>query len=312
MITTVYSKDDKFQWLDIIEPTPEEIQNLAEKYSLHPTSLHDCLDPEHLPKYERIGDLNFIILRAHDEVAVPDADTIQELTRKIAIFFTPKFVITIHRKDQPYFVRLREKWKTASHRKSTNLTADLIAELLHSIIESYEPPIDHALGNLEQLEMAVFEAQGAKKFKIKQAYFLKRKAFVFKRMLRMMADLLPKINATLDLNPQEVQNLKEHADSLYFYTEELTESVTSLLNLHISLSSQKTNEASHRTNEVVRVLTIFSVFLLPLNVVTGIYGMNFEHMPELKSTYGYPIALGSMIFIVLAIYTFFRKRGWLR
>jgi magnesium transporter len=69
--------------------------------------------------------------------------------------------------------------------------------------------------------------------------------------------------------------------------------------------------ASNRTNDVMRVLTIFSMFLLPLNVVTGIYGMNFELMPELKNPLGYPMALGLMLLLEIVIFVWFRKRGWL-
>jgi magnesium transporter len=102
------------------------------------------------------------------------------------------------------------------------------------------------------------------------------------------------------------------AEGLYFHTDELAESINALLSLHLSLASQRTNEASQRTNEVMRVLTIFSVFLLPLNVITGIYGMNFEHMPELKWAWGYPFALVTMCTVMMVVYLWFRKRGWLK
>ncbi len=304
MTTTVYPSNTPFSWIDVVAPTRDELLQLAEKHNLHTTSVQDCLDPMHLPKYESFDSLHFAILRAYDAEAFGEADTIQELTRKTAVFFSDQLLITIHRTDQPYLKQLREKKYEAS--------SDLLFTLLHSVLSSYRSPIDHALSDLEKLEMSVFQVQGAKPFEIKQAYFLKRKAFVFKRMLRLTADLLPKITAQLQFNAQNSQDLRELVESLYLSTEELIESVTSLLNLHISLSSQKTNEASHRTNEVMRVLTIFSVFLLPLNVVTGIYGMNFEYMPELKWSYGYPLAISSMVVILLAIYFWFRKRGWLK
>ena len=89
------------------------------------------------------------------------------------------------------------------------------------------------------------------------------------------------------------------------FFDELMESVNSLLNLHLSM-------ASHRTNEVVRVLTIFSVFLLPLSLIASVYGMNFEHMPELKWTYGYPMVIGIMLAVTLGIFLWFRRKGWLK
>jgi len=299
---TVVSKEGFF-WLDLVQPTPEELKDLASKYDLPAGSVEACLDPEHLPKFETIENLNFLILRASDEDAASDADTIQELTRKTAFFFSTQFLITIHRKDQPHFIRIREKWRKMPLEKLAAPGSRILSDLLTAMINSYEQPIDNALDQLELFEMGVFEAKGARPFEIQQGYYLKRKAFVFKRMLRLTTDLLPKVSGFF--KAVENQKHKETADTLYFYTDELMESINSLLNLHISLSSQK-------TNEVVRVLTIFSVFLLPLNVVTGIYGMNFEHMPELKWAFGYPLAITSMVVILLVIYLWFHRRGWLR
>jgi magnesium transporter len=85
----------------------------------------------------------------------------------------------------------------------------------------------------------------------------------------------------------------------------LLEDVNNLLSIQLAL-------ASHRTNEVVRVLTVFSVFFLPLTFIVGIYGMNFAHMPELRERWGYPAVMAAMGFVTLVIGLWFRRRGWLR
>ena len=92
---------------------------------------------------------------------------------------------------------------------------------------------------------------------------------------------------------------------MHFFAEELLEDVNNLLSIQLAL-------ASHRTNEVVRILTVFSVFFLPLTFVVGIYGMNFQFMPELRERWGYPAVMGAMGFVTLVILLWFRKRGWLR
>lgn len=313
MITEILKDARDFTWIDILDPTPDEIKSIAAQYQLPAHSIEDCLDAEHLPKFERIQDLNFMILRASDENAAPEADTVQELTRKVALFYTATFMLTVHRKDQDYFTAFREHWRSCRDFQS-NLLPTLVTDLVNRTIDTFDKPIDEALNQLEQLEMSVFGAEGSKPFKIRRAYYLKRKAAVFKRMLRMTLDFVPRMgsDAALPLPASEVQNLRESTDSSLYYCDEITDSLTSLLSLHISLASQKTNEASHRTNEVMRLLTIFSVFLLPLNVLTGIYGMNFEFMPELKAHYGYPIVLGAMILVTSSIYFWFRKKGWLK
>jgi magnesium transporter len=101
------------------------------------------------------------------------------------------------------------------------------------------------------------------------------------------------------------QDLRENAESMYSYAEELIEDVNSLLSIQLAL-------AQHRTSEVVRVLTVFSVFFLPLTFIVGIYGMNFDFMPELRQRWGYPGVMAGMALVTLTIYLWFRRRGWLR
>jgi magnesium transporter len=101
------------------------------------------------------------------------------------------------------------------------------------------------------------------------------------------------------------QDLRENAESMHFYADELVEDVNNLLSIQLAL-------ASHRTNEVVRVLTVFSVFFLPLTFIVGVYGMNFHYMPELRERWGYPAVLVGMGLVTLVIYLWFRRRGWLK
>lgn len=312
MITKVVERAGQFEWIDVTDPSRTELEQIAQAYGLHSTSVKDCLDPEHLPKYERIEDLHFVILRSFDELCSSEGDTVEELTRKLAIFYTDKFVITIHRTVHPYLERIKTRWIEQHFRNSEVPTSYIVYDIFSEVFKSYDKPIDHALNELEKLEMAVFSAPGSAPFNMEQAYYLKRQASVFKRIIRASADQLPRLMTHLQVGAPQFQDLREQADSLFFYSDELTESINTLLNLHISLSAQRTNEASRHTNEVVRVLTVFSVFLLPLNVIAGIYGMNFEFMPGLHTPLGYPLTLAVMVGIEVAIYIWFRNKGWLR
>lgn len=302
-----------FVWIDVLNPTRKELESIAKQYQLHSTSVKDCLDPEHLPKFEKFPNFNFTILRAFDEKSTPHCDTVQELTRKLAIFSSEKFIITVRRKDQAFFSALRAKWNQRVAENNLDNSSAVLGDILHDVFLTYEKPIDEGLTLLENYEMGIFGAEGAKPFKLKDGYYLKRRAFVFKRILRQSQDVLTRLTASGDSGAAPYyQDLRETLDGVLFYADELLESINGLLNLHISLSSQKTNEASHKTNEVVRVLTIFSVFFLPLNFIAGIYGMNFEHMPELRHENGYYIVLALMFAVCVIIYFWFRSKGWLQ
>ncbi|MGE4133065.1 MAG: CorA family divalent cation transporter [Bdellovibrionales bacterium] len=301
-----------FHWLDIGNPTAESLEQLAKTYELHPTSVQDCLQPEHLPKHEVIQDTLFVVLRAYDTEAHDAADTVQELTRKLAIFYTDRFVITIHRKDHPFIDHLIKKWQKRGQTDRTVTPEHILGDLLNEVVKTYQAPVMACIQDLEEFETEIFGAGTSREFRIQSGYYLRRKASVFKRMLRSTLEPLTRVmnQAESDLLPH-FQNARDLIDNLYFYAEEITESLSSLLNLHISLASQKTNEASLKTNDVMQVLTIFNCFFLPVNFIASIYGMNFSYMPETRWEYGYFATLGLMATIVSVIFLWFRRKGWL-
>src|SRR5688572_7293053 len=97
-----------FEWLDITSPTEAELDTIASTYHLHPALVNDCLQPDHLPKYERMTNYSFIIFRIYTENDLPEADSVQELTNKIAIFYSENFLLTIHRQKQSLFDKVME------------------------------------------------------------------------------------------------------------------------------------------------------------------------------------------------------------
>lgn len=302
-----------FHWLDISNPTQESLEQMAKTYELHPTSVQDCLQPEHLPKHEVIYDISFMVLRAYDRECHEAADTVQELTRKIAIFYSDQFVITVHRTDQAFITNLVQKWQKRSKIDRTVTPEHILGDLLLEVIKTYDMPVQECMASLEQFEMEIFGAGTSRKFRIQNGYYLKRKVSVFKRMLRATLEPLNRVMAEGEADLQPIfQNAKDLLNDVYFYADEISESLASLLNLHISLASQKTNLASQRTNEVMRVLTIFSCFFLPINFIASIYGMNFEFMPETHWQYGYFFSLGLMLSVVIGIFLWFRRKGWLK
>jgi magnesium transporter len=306
--TVVESAGPPFVWLDVVQPAREELADIARRYSLHPTSVEDSLEPEHLPKYERIGEVTFIIVRAMDAAASRDCSTVQELTRKVAIFFGKDFLITIHRTEQPFLTALLEKYQSSAtppgaERRKTFLPR-LLIELINGAIETYEKPLAEAEMAIDRFEATVFGEQELGGL-LRRIYTEKRRVTQMRRMLSHTRDVVQKLVPASEPTAPLFQDLRENTESVYSYAEELVEDVNNLLSIQLAL-------ASHRTNEVVRVLTVFSVFFLPLTFIVGVYGMNFEFMPELRERWGYPAVLVGMGIVTLVIYLWFRRRGWLR
>jgi magnesium transporter len=306
--TVIESADPRFIWLDVVQPVPEELADIARRYGLHPTSVEDSLEPEHLPKYERIGEVTFIIVRASDATAARDCATVQEMTRKVAIFYGKDFLITIHRTEQPFLTALMEKYRTtvpppgAEKRKS--FLPRLLIELINDAIETYERPLAEAEIAIDKFEAMVFgehELGGL----LRRIYTEKRRVTQMRRMLSHTLDLVQRLVPASEPTAPLFQDLRESAESMHFWADELIDDVNNLLSIQLAM-------ASHRTGEVVRVLTVFSVFFLPLTFIVGIYGMNFDFMPELRERWGYPAVMIGMGMVTLAIFLWFRRRGWLR
>lgn len=304
----ISSADPAFTWLDVVQPAREELADIARRYGLHSTSVEDSLDPEHLPKYERIGGVTFIIVRAMDAAAARDCSTVQEMTRKVAIFYGADFLITIHRTEQPFLSALMEKYRTASlppgaERRKTFLPR-LLIELINGAIETYEKPLESAEVATDKFEATVFgedELGGL----LRRIYTEKRRVTQMRRMLSHTLDLVQRLVPASEPTAPLFQDLRENAESMHFWADELVDDVNNLLSIQLAM-------ASHRTGEVIRVLTVFSLFFLPLTFIVGIYGMNFDFMPELRQRWGYPAALAGMGVVTLVIYLWFRRRGWLR
>ena len=306
----VVFKNENFQWLDIQAPSLEQLNQIAKNYGLHSTSVQDCLDSEHLPKYETIGDITFIILRVYDEASAVEADTIQELTKKIAIFIGQNFIITIHRKELKFMPELIQKWQNPV---CQNKAPDcyILNDLIYASIGSMNSPVMQLQRRKDDYETKIFTGKKHPKL-LQEGYFIKRKASAFKKLTKLTTDILLKISVRPNASLPSIQDMKEGLDRLYYYSDDIVENMSILTSLYISIESQKTNEASHRTNEIMRVLTIFSIFFMPLNFIAGIYGMNFEHMPELKTEYGYLSTLGMMAVLTILIFFWVRKKGWLK
>ena len=305
-VLSVAQVSRSFEWIDVQAPTQEDLSAIAAKYRLPFHAVRDCLEPEHFPKFESFGSLNFLIVRSYDASASIDCDTVQELTRKIAIFESDDFVLTIHRSDIPSFSALKDDWRHKAKDGQICLPDQILLAILNHAVQSYQKPAEINRDLLEGFERKVFRHDGDT---FEEGYFLKRRASAIKRMLRMTVDMLPRLSSQYPEDASLIQDVKENGDRLYAHVEEFYDNVTSLVGLQLALSNHRLTVASFKTNEVMRILTIFSVFFMPLNLITGIYGMNFENMPELKWANGYYGAVAVMIVMTLTIMIYFKRKG---
>jgi magnesium transporter len=307
-IVELSSSASGFRWIDISNPSLKDLQKIANQYGLHKTAVRDCLQPEHLPKYENQGKIRFVMLRCYDSGHAADASDITELTRKVALFICDELLITIHRKDFLMMKALREKWEPRLKDYPGNPRAHLVIDIIHDCLESFDAPLDECFEKVEKLEEFAFGI-AKQKLDLSHVYNLKRQSSAYKRLLWLTNDVIKRFSSDAEVRADEqskpyILDIKEDLENTIFYVDDLNESLNQLLNLYLAQESQRTNEA-------MRVLTVFSAFFMPITFVVGVYGMNFHHMPELGWEYGYPACLLFMALISAAIFIWFKKKRWL-
>lgn len=291
--------NQNIEWIDIAEPKIAELMAVAKQYNLQANTVADCMEPGHLPKFEQNGDFSFIIVRRH---APTDdcADTIQELTNKIAIFFNQYVLITIHRQPQVFLYELKHKY--LAQESACESTQILVLKIVESVILSFNEPGLKMAGGIDQYEASVFLNKQVPNLQEK-LYYLKRQAGISKKLFNLTEEVVQQLELYFGKSP-DLEQLWDSFTKIETMYDRILEDGHNLTNVWLAMSAQ-------RTNEVMRVLTIFSVFFMPLTFIAGIYGMNFDWMPELRVWWGYPAVWGLMLLITAGIYGVFKSRKWL-
>lgn len=301
MITERPLKDREYKWIDVQEPEIADFDRLNKEFALPYLLVQDCLRPEHLPKYEETEAGHFLMMRVFDEESDETDTTVQDLTRKIALFIKDNQLISIHRVKLKSVEKVSEKVLSSEAPKELH---GLIHLFVLSVIRSYEPPIERLLDVYEDLEKEML-AQRAENVSTKRIYHFRKQLFTLKRILKLTNDSLYRFRDFWADEPSMLQDLRENIDQLYFQLEEISHNFDNLFELHIALNDK-------RANEVMKILTVFSSVLLPLNFIASFYGMNFTHIPGLNSINALHEVVFIMVLMTLLIVWYFRRKGWFK
>ena len=228
----------RFRWIDVSGPEPHELEALAAEYGLHPLAVQDCLDSEHRPKYEKLGGITFVILRAIDERAGPHDDTMQKVTRKVALFFTKELLVTVHRVEMSFLEAIKQK--AGSVRPSPSggapACAPHVIAIANGVIDTFWPPLDAAENAISALEERPvgYKDRG---HVIHETFHLKRRINALRLTARHTLETVKRLCAAgeehLPGSPF-VNDLKENAETLYFATDEIMEDANNLLSLELA------------------------------------------------------------------------------
>lgn len=280
-----------FEWLDLEKPKKKELLDLTEPDHIQIKLLEDSLQHGHLPKIEKQDGTTFVIIRAYSSEPSQNYAEVTKLTNKIAFVVTENRLLTIHQKPFEFLDTLSQEEFVDPE--------ELMLKILQQMLATYQAPLDWLSDKMDEYEKEIFLSKHGK-ISVQALYFQKAKSRISKKILQLTLNVLNQIQVK-EIHESTLQDLKETCVSLMLHFDEVIEDATAILNTHLNLTSQK-------SNEVMKLLTVFSAFFLPLTFIVGVYGMNFDHMPELRWTNGYYVTWGLMIGISVMIFLWFKRR----
>lgn len=296
-IETLY-RNEHCEWIDVESPAQKDLDFLHEKYGIDPLFLEDTIDSNHLPKYEGSNDVKFFLMRENikqERVSL----NISDISTKLGIFLMEDIIITIHRMKNRSIYEMKEE----IYLLQEEISPDTLAlKLALKVMKSFDEESARLLETMDKTETEIFLKNTNNSTLIRQLYRLKRKAGLSARILNISADWIDKFKM-LKLGDSEITDLKDKHKDVVADFEHLSSQITNLISMFLAMSDQK-------ANQVMKILAIYSMYFLPITFIAGVYGMNFDIMPELKLPYGYFLTLGLMGAIVIITFLYVRRKKW--
>jgi magnesium transporter len=291
-----------FTWIGLYEPTEDEFDSIRREFELHDLAVEDAIHAHQRPKLEVYGDMVFIVLKTARYV---DPEEVVRLG-EILIFLGPDYIITVRHGEASELKDVRQRLE-----EDPELLAHGPGAVLHAIVDKvvddYSPALIGLGEDIDEIENTVFSGQRANP--AQRIYKLKREVLEFSHAVGPLVDPVDHLSkGKYELIHPEVRTYFRDVNDHLLRAHEQLESYRDLLT---SVLSANLAQVTVRQNEDVRRISAIVAILAVPTMIAGIYGMNFEHMPELGWTFGYPLVLAVMAAICSALYRYFRRIGWL-
>ncbi|MFJ3668561.1 magnesium and cobalt transport protein CorA [Streptomyces sp. NPDC090106] len=298
-----------FVWLGLHEPTDQEFAGIAELFELHPLAVEDAIEAHQRPKLERYGETLFAVFKTVCYVEHEELTATSEVvnTGEIMVFVGEDFVITVRHGRHGSLGPLREELESDPGQLGQGPAAVLHAIADH-VVDDYLHVIDAVQADIDQVETDVFSQAGARADP-GRIYQLKRELLELKRAVVPLARPIEELSTRpIRVVAPEIQAyFRDVSDHLLRAKEQIAafdELLNSILQAHLA-------QVTVAQNEDMRKITAWAAIVAVPTMVCGVYGMNFDHMPELHWKYGYGMVVGVISLACLAVYRGFRRNGWL-
>ena len=298
-IDQLTDRDGTLVWVSATSPSDDEIADIGREFRLHPLALEDLHKQHQRPKLDAYEQQHMIV--AYE--AVTDApDGLSE----IHIFVGAGWLLSVTWSPTPLLDAVRKSF-AGRRNGGPDTTGTLLYALLDAAVDSYFPVLDSISERIDALEDRVLEGE-ADRDSLAEILHLKRRLLELRRVLAPMRDVA---NALLrrDLEIVHAASVPYYQD-LYDHLVRVLDQVDIYRDLLAAVLDARLTVASNSLNTIMKRLTAFTVILMVPTLIAGIYGMNFDLMPELRWPIGYPLALAVMATAVVVSVTYFRRKGW--
>ncbi|MGI5479952.1 magnesium and cobalt transport protein CorA [Streptomyces lavendofoliae] len=307
---------DGMAWIGLHRPSEEELLSLAAEFDLHELAVEDAMEAHQRPKLERYGDTLFVVLRAARYLDAQEEVDFGELH----VFLGPDFLITVRHGAAPDLSAVRRRMEETPELLALGPEAVLYA-ILDAVVDGYAPVVEGVQNDIDEIETEVFRGDPEVSRRI---YELSREMVEFQRATRPLVGMLHNLMAGFAKygTDEELQrHLRDVADHVTHTSERVDgfrQALTEILTVNATLVTQQQNaemralaEAGFEQNEEIKKISSWAAILFAPTLVGTIYGMNFDHMPELHWVYGYPFAILLMAVVCTSLYVIFKRRDWL-
>jgi magnesium transporter len=296
---------DGIVWLGLLEPSPDELADVAREFDLHELAVEDAIHAHQRPKLERYGDTLFLVLRPARYL--DETETVE--FGEIHVFAGPRFVITIRHGHASELGRVRAALESRPKLLSQG-PLSVVHAIVDRVVDDYVPVVHGIENDIDEIETEVF---GEGKNVSRRTYELTREVIEFRRATHPLPDILAGLmnEAADDEEQRYLRDVHDHAIRIQEQASAFHELLRSILSVNLTLETKALSEAGNRQNEEVKKISAWAAILFAPTIVGTVYGMNFDHMPELGWRLGYPMAVGLMVAVSLGLFLLFRRRRWI-
>ncbi len=303
-------------WIGLYRPDAADLASLVVEFGLHELAVEDAILAHQRPKLERYGDTLFVVLRAARYL-----DDVEEVEfGELHVFVGPDFVLTLRHSEKPDLSVVRRRLENEPDLLTHGPEAVLYA-ILDAVVDGYAPVVSGLQNDIDEIETEVFRGAPAVSRRI---YELTREVIEFQRASQPLSGILASLTAGFEkygVDEELRRYLRDVADHIALVNERIDGFrvlLRDILTVNATLVAQRQNEdmkalteASNEQNEEVKKISAWAAILFAPTLIGTVYGMNFDHMPELHWVAGYAFALALMVLVSFLLYGVFKRRGWI-